>query len=963
MSPPDHWLRLEELFEVAVTLDDTERRQYLRRSGADDKLCAEVEALVRAERRSGGDGFITGVIGEAVRDLVAVEAASWVGRTVGRYRLVAELARGGMGTVYLAERADASYRAQVAIKFVRGAVAGSELVRRFLAERQILANLAHPNIARLLDGGTTDDGTPYLVMEHIEGEPIDAYCDRRPLNLQQRLTLFRQVCDAVQYAHRHLVVHRDIKPSNILVTADGTPKLLDFGVAKLLDPVRTEAETVTGTEDRLLTPAYASPEQVRGETITTATDVYSLGVLLYRILAGSLPYGATDLARHELAQAIVAKEPVPPSRAVGRDGSRDEQIGRDLDAVVLTALDKDPARRYASVERFGADVLRYLRGLPVQARPATRAYRTRKFVARHRQGVLAGITTLGMVVTLTGFYVLRLARERDFADAEGRKTAQVAAFLERLFRVADPSETRGETITAREVVDSAVARLPTELADQPEIQAAMLYTLGGVYHNLGLYDDALPLLERGLALRRDDPQRGSPSVGDFLARLGSVALLSGQFDSAATILDNAARRLEIEYPRENRSVLARVSLANALRRAGRLDEADTVLSTALVSARELPGDSALDIVLATQAALYLNQRRGAEAEAIAREAWERQRDRFGADAPRTIVALNNIAQALFQLTRYAEAEPLMQEVLTLRRRVVGENHPTTGTAWNNLAALYQAQGRYVEAAEAARHALEIYRANFGERHQRVTLAMTNLASILLAAGETSEAERLHRDALQIKLDMLPPGHIDIAVSYNNLARVLEEEGRLPDAVRSYRQALDVIEQGVGIESGAGSIFLTNLGGALEQLGRADEAETTLRRSLAIQRDVFPPQHARTATTLTRLGGLLLRTQRAAEAEPLLREALEMQTALLGPDHWEIQVTRNLIGGCLAALDQPTAAESLLTTSSTALWTRFGPDDRRARTALERTALFYETVGNRARARAVRSRLNGVNPSG
>jgi len=957
MPLPDRWHRVQELFDAALALEGVERQRYLREAcGEDAALLAEVEGLLEAEQRSGGDAFITAAVAAAARDLADEHAASWVGRTVGPYRLLGELARGGMGTVYLAERADAAYEAKVAIKFVRGAVAGSELVRRFLAERQILADLAHPNIARLLDGGATDDGTPYLVMERIEGEPIDAYCDRRALGVRQRLELFCRVCDAVHHAHRHLVVHRDIKPSNILVTADGRPKLLDFGVAKLMDPAQAHPLLDTGVGARLLTPAYASPEQVRAESITTATDVYSLGVLSYRLLAGTLPYDAGTLKDHQLAQAILTTEPEPPSRLARRAGRDASELERDVDAIVLTALHKDPGRRYASAERFAEDVRRYLAGLPVEARPATAAYRIGKFVSRHRTGALAGGGIALLVVGLTAFYIVRLAHERDVATTEQRKSAQVAAFLEGLFRVSDPGEARGRTITAREVVDSAVQRLPAALAGQPQVEAAMLYTLGGLYFNLGLSRESLPLLERGLRLRRADPRAGSPTSGDFLSRLGDVRLDLGQLDSAATAYDEGARRLDSEYATRVRALRARVGLANAYRRAGRLARADSVLTRALADTARVTDDSVLASLTSTRAALLLAERNAVAAEPFAREAARWYRQHLGADAPLATSALNNLGQALYQQTRYAEAEPIVREVLALRERVYGATHPETALAWNNLAALLQAEGHDQEAVDAGRHALAIYRALYGDRHVRVTLAMSNLASMLLATGQPKEAERLDRAALQIDLAILPPGHINTAVLYNNLAHLLEEQGRHHEAEQSYRKALDVIRQGIGVKSPTGSVFLANLGGVLMEEGRLAQADTTLRTALAIQREVLPARHASTATTLSALGTLLVRRHRPAEAEALLREALGMREALLPADHWAIQVTRSALGACLADLGRATEAESLLTTSAEALRQRLGPADARARDAINRTVRFYAARGDTAQADTFRSLL-------
>lgn len=963
MSGSERWERVQELFEGACKLPPEERDAWLRsRTGDDLELLDEVTSLLAADSDPVFDR-LKGIVRGAASELAAADALAWEGRRVGRYRLIREIARGGMGTVYLAERADAAYQARVAIKFVRGSIAAPEVVRRFIAERQILADLRHPNIARMLDGGAADDGTPYLVMEYIDGEPIDTYAERHGLGVRERVELFRRACEGVEHAHRRLVVHRDIKPSNILVAEGGTPKLVDFGVAKLLEPTGPEGLMETAVPGGLLTPAYASPEQVRGETITTASDVYGLGLLLYRLLTGTLPYGASTRRGTELAQAITEESPEPPSRVeasrheASRVGAEGGRLDRDLDAILLKALEKEPSRRYPSVERLADDLGRYLDGRPVLARPAGRTYRLRKFVTRHRSSVLAGAAIAVVVVGLSVFYTLRLAHERDLALQETRKSEQVTAFLERLFQVSDPSEARGATITAREVLDSAAARVPTELADQPEVQAALLYTLGNVYQGLGLERDARSILERGLALRRRSGGDEDPSEGAFLARLGSLATALGQFDSAAVLLRSAIGRLDGRPADVTTALEARIGLVGALRRSGRLTEADSVVQDAIVRARRSGPDSLLTQALSARVALLLSQRKAVEAEPIAREVWARSVEEVGEDSPESTTRLNNLGQALYQQSKLTDAEPIMRRVLELRRRVLGDDNPATGTAWSNLAALLRAQGRSAEAEEAARTALAIWRTSYGDEHERVAGAMSNLGSMLLAQGKLDEAERMDRGALEIMKKILPPGHVDIAVAGNNLAHVMEEKGDLAGAEAAYREAIAEFEKAEDPLVTVEATVMANLGRVLDLEGKPSAAEEQLRRALAIQRERLPSPHGNTATTLALLGDLLRRTDRPAEAEPLLREALEMRVSILPDGHWGIALTRNVLGACLAALGLRAEADSLLGGSAAELEASLGLDDRRTRSALVRAADFYESIGDAARAEASRRKLS------
>lgn len=531
------WRRTQELFLAALELNPEDRACFLDQAcGGDPSLRAAVERLLRSDERAGSfleDAILTGAIAlsdaglsdaalsdAALSDPAIFDAAlsdpalsdaalsdpalfdgdgaSMIGRRIGTYKIHALIGQGGMSTVYLAVRADDQFQKRVALKLVKRGMDTDEIVRRFRTERQILAGLDHPNIALLLDGGTSEDGLPYFAMEYVEGARIDEYCDDHRLDIDQRLKLFCTVCSAVHYAHQNLVVHRDIKPANIVVTEDGVPKLLDFGIAKLLNP-DLSAQTVqyTAMGQGLLTPEFASPEQIRGRTITTASDVYSLGVLLYLLLTGRLPYSLEGRHPRAIERAVCETEPVKPSLTVNRvdevvasDGTRfqltPESVSRvrneqperlrrrlagDLDNIVLMALRKDPQRRYASAQQFAEDIRRHRHGRTVTARKDTVRYRTGKFIRRNKAGTTLLAVILAFAVAMTVLAV-RLKTERDYAAGERDKAEEVSAMLVRIFQIADPSNAkRGETITAREILDQSASRIEREFADQPETRA------------------------------------------------------------------------------------------------------------------------------------------------------------------------------------------------------------------------------------------------------------------------------------------------------------------------------------------------------------------------------------------------------------------------------------------------------------------------------------------------------------
>jgi serine/threonine protein kinase len=534
---PEKWDRVKELFTMALERDAEERSSFLRQACAgDDSLRTEIESLL-----SSFDGAATFLEDCPAADLLSAQSRAIAGRRIGAYRIIREIGQGGMAVVYLGERADQNYRKQVAIKMVKPGIGTEQVLQRFRNERQTLAALDHSNIVKLLDGGSSEDGSPYLVMEYVEGLPIDRYCDLNKLSIDDRLRLFRNVCSAVQYAHQNLVIHRDLKPGNILITKEGLPRLLDFGIAKLLNPECWQTPLVTRIDGRPMTPEYASPEQMRGDPVTSATDIYSLGVLLYEILTGRRPYQVADSSWREIERLVCESEPPRPSTRVSTDRegvkataemrmAEPKQLVRllrgDLDWITMKALEKDPGRRYATASELSADIGRYLSHEPVLARPASATYRARKYVRRHPVGVTVAA---GLVLLLAGFagtqsiQLHRITRERDRAN-------RVTGFMEGMFKVSDPSEARGNSITAREVLDKASKDIDAGLAQDPELQAQMMHVMGDVYKDLGLFPRARLLFERSADIRR---RVLGPENADTLRSIDDLAWILNQEGHAA----------------------------------------------------------------------------------------------------------------------------------------------------------------------------------------------------------------------------------------------------------------------------------------------------------------------------------------------------------------------------------------------------------------------------------------------
>ena len=904
----DRWRRLEELFAAAAALDSGARERFLDvECGGDPGLRRDVESLLAAGEEAGD--FIVAAVDDAASSL-ATEDDDRSGERIGPYRLVRELGRGGMGAVYLAERADDEFQGQVAIKLVLGDRHSPQLLRRFRAERQILARLDHPNIARLLDAGSTADGTPYVIMEYVDGERIDAHCARYSLSTAQRLALFRTVCDAVQYAHRHLIVHRDLKPSNILVARDGAVKLLDFGIAKLLERGETDAEDATQTGVRLLTPTYASPEQVRGEPITTASDVYSLGVVLYEMLTGALPYRLPSGSAHDLERVITQEEPARPS--VSAPPRLRRELRGDLDTIVLMALRKEPERRYASAGELAEDVRRHLDGIPVRARPDTVGYRTGKFVRRHRAGVGASITGVMVVVALIAFYTARLAGERDRARLAADEAEQVAEFLQSVFEVSSPGRSRGQTVTARELLDSSAVRVQNELAEQPEVRAAMMGVMGNVYNNLGLYDEAAPLLEEALRVRRELHGPSHEDVAQSSASLAANLADAGEHQRADSLLREALRVRRALYRGDHPRVLASLEqLGHFLARRGDLPAADT---------------------------LY-------------REAFA-MHGRLAPDTGRLASLLDGHAYVLDALGDLAGSEALHRESVALVENRMRGDSLILGIALNNLALVLTSRGNYAEAEPMIRRSLAIARAYYGDQHPHTAAGMVNLGRLLLNRSRLAEAESLFLASVEIERRLLGEEHPSLATNLAFVGEVMMARGDFVRAEPYYRRALELRRNGLGAEHPWVAISLNELGANLHAQGRLEDAEPMYRQGLELRRRVHPPTHPYVAYSLVGLGKLLIERGEASTAEPLVREALEIRRASLPAEHFRVAEVRSLLGSALTEQGRYEEAEPELVAAHEVLRASRPERDRLRTESFGRVVRLYELTRRAERVAAV-----------
>jgi len=857
--PEDRWAEIDAIFGEALEREPEERARFLEDAcGRDDELLAAVAALLRAESASAGflaqpvddlaDVPWDEVLTEAARITNAAHAPrveeDRSGERVGAYRLVRKLGRGGMATVYLAERADGLWEQRVALKLIRQGLDTGDVVRRFLSERQILSSLNHPNIARLLDGGTTDQALPYLVMEYVEGTPITEYCDERKLPLEDRLRLFCDVGRAVQYAHRSLVVHRDLKPSNILVTEDGRVKLLDFGIAKILDPDDEDPRTLTGL--RPFTPQYASPEQLGGEPITTASDVYQLGILLCRLVSGERPYTTRRLLSLRRLRAWMERiEPARPSSLVTPDAARlrseraDQLVRRlrgDLDTIVLRAIRREPERRYPSAEALARDVERHLEGLPVRARPPTLGYRARKLVRRRPwllpAAAAALLVLLGYVFT-TSRHASQLEAERNVARAQAERAEEVQRFLVDVFRSADPYATDADVagdITVREALALGADRVRNELKDRPALQASLLGAIGDVYANLDLLSSARELQEEALALHQGVHGPESREVARRLRKLGSVLALTGRSDSAEAVLFRSLELTRAAHgPRDTAVAGVLTELGRLSIRRGRLTIAEERLTAAVELLRERQVTPAAHLAAAYTELLdvYPRQRRMAEARAAAEEAVRLSRAAYGDDHPRTALALVEAADLHDWDGRGEDAVPVYREAISILDRTLGPEHGRTLQARNNLAVTLRHLGELKESEAVHRRILATLRQKGDRPGQELASAIQNLAVVLHERGALGEAERHLLKAREIYDAVLEPGHYLRAFPRLTLASVRIDRGDFVAAERAAREAVGLLSSALPSSSYVTATARCRLGRAVAGQGHGEEARALL----------------------------------------------------------------------------------------------------------------------------------------
>jgi len=867
------WNKIKRIFSEALMLEKDDRARYLDKiCEGDSELMGEVLSLLDSHE-------VPGTLDQPMHSLrmSAISLARsnlMLGRMIGKYKIIKELGHGGMGSVYLAERADGEYVQRTAVKLQHSPFVSESQIKAFKSERQILASLEHDHIARILDGGLTDHGQPYYVMEFVDGKPIDEYCDEKRLTVHERLELFQDVCSAVQYAHRKLVVHRDLKPSNILVTNEGSVKLLDFGIAKVLG---NGGELTGGTPlpDLLpewqgfqpLTPSYASPEQVRGETITTASDIYQLGVVLYELLVGYQPYKLEGDSPEELERTICDSEPICPGKRLAQSGhsrlastsdllqiceARDtavsqlrRQLRGDVDAIVMKAMQKEPDCRYDSAEQLATDIRRYLAKKPVLAHPQTKLYRAQKYIRRNPVEITATL----LVFLLLAAYIITITWHTqithaalDEAQREADKSAQVVEFMLGMFRAGDPRVNPGDQITVRELLERGLGEA-NRLDNQPELQANMFNVIGKVYTSLGRYHDAVEILEKAVDIQRGFSGDAGTETARYMNDLAVALTRQGRYQEAYSLYTESLDILISQYGEKHPEVANTMALMGSWIPVTGFEESTRLRYKVLEIRIALYGENHLLTADAYMRVGQIERSRANPEKAIHLfgKAMEIRKNELGPVHPDVAESMIFMADVyrLYNMDP-VKSEKLYREALAIQDEVLGEVHVSRLHGLSGMATLLSDKGDHAAAEELYLEGLMIRRQIYGEQHPSTAEGIGHLASGYSRMGDHEKAEYYLRKSLGIWETLLGPDHIAVSGAMVSLGNTLVDRQKFDEADSLFTRALEIQTQHYGENSGA--LVIAALGRLYQQRGDLDVAEQHLREAVELFEHTGSSEH-------------------------------------------------------------------------------------------------------------------------
>jgi serine/threonine-protein kinase len=922
------WKKVNNIVDTALDLSGNERSTYIKEEcKGDEQLKRQVTELIASIEQSDNENFLGDVedyprhLAREISDEETYKhTSSLIGTTIGTYKLIDLIGHGGMGSVFLAERSDKAYSKEVAVKILRRGMDTPSNIARFKRERNILANLEHPNIARLLDGGLTEEGMPYLVMEYVDGTPLPEHCNKNNLSTEKRLALFEQVCLAVQHAHQNAIIHRDLKPSNILVDTKGKVKVLDFGIAKLMEPDKEGTTFQTRTGARMLTLGYAAPEQLENQIITTATDSYVLGIQLFELLAGVHPFEMVDKNFVEIEEQIREEQPKTPSEKFVKLPSQEQKqiaekrntsvkallstLKGDLDAIVMKALRKEPDHRYSTAEQLLEDINRLKTDLPIIAREDTFRYNASKFIKRHKTRLSVTVGFLLVIIGFTVFYTLQIAQERNKAQLEAQKAQEVSDFLTEMFRASNPYYNPQDTVTAATFLKRGEERID-QLENQPEVQAQLLEVMGRAYTEIGRFEKASPLLQKSLRLRKTYQGTTSIAYSQSLDALVIFQRLKGNFAEAESLTLESISIIRNNQP-NNETLLSNGlnELGLILDQRGKYEEADSVY----------------------QAVLQIQQRL------------------YEPSHPKLAHTYNNRAGVLRKQGQYKKAEELYRKALTIWKKKNGDIHPSTAMGYNDLALILNQQGKLKKADSLYHKGLKIDKQLYEAPHRHIAQSYNNIGTFYGQQGRYQEAKPYLTKAVAMRRKLFSEFHPKLAESLNNLGRLNIELGNYDKAHPYLKEALTIDRENFGETHPYVAGDLANLARIEKENGSLSMAEKHLRESLSIFRATLPSDHRKTADILTELGDLLILQNSLTEAISLLQEALKIKNKSYKERSWQIAHSKSILGKALTKSTEYQKAEPYLVQAYETLEEERGSSDNFTIQARNNVIKLYEAWG-------------------
>ncbi|MDX1640460.1 MAG: serine/threonine-protein kinase [Balneolaceae bacterium] len=873
----NRWNRIETILDTALTLSENERTTYINNAcQGDGDLIDEVYEMLEAIEESEQVNFLKKNVSDDNKQLIQDFSkinldADIIGTRIGAFQITEQIGSGGMGAVYKADRVDGQFSQQVAIKMLQKGIQSENTIRRFRMEQEILASLKHPNIAQLYDGGVTNDGVPYLVMEYVDGNPIDEYCNKHKKTIKERIELFKDVCLAVQFAHANLVIHRDLKAQNIYVTEEGRVKVLDFGIAKLMDPDLSEQTLLeTRPGQKFWTPQYAAPEQVKGENVTISVDVYALGVLLHKLLTDTYPLDLSNKSLAEVQKTITETTPVAPSSSLKNlektaklrqtsPASLKKTLTGDLDALVLKSVRKEPEYRYDSVSQLTEDLERFEKGLPILARKDTISYRIGKFYRRNKVGIVTALVVLILLIGSSAFYAYRINQERLIAESEAAKAEEISNFLIGLFEASNPFNNEGGAgLNTRvgTILESGIGKMDSQLENQPEVNAELKTVIGEIYKDLGEFELAEQLFSESISILETNPELYKSELAVSTYKLAHVYQETGNLEKADSLLQVAiANFSEVEDGFKNKDALEALSLHGNLSwfNKGDFDEAEKALTQSLhFREKYYPDDLySLGTVYSDLANLKHEEFKLQEADSLYQKALDMYLRSIG-ENPNTAIVMSNYSMLQVDMGNIEEAENYQRRALEIHRNQTGEESIDVAMSIGSLAKIHLLKKEFQKADSLAQISISKFEDIYGPSHIFVAITKLTLAKSYLAQEKHDEALNLLLELNKIYQESYPTGHPRLSEPLLVMGDLYTRTGAFDKAIQTLNEAYTIRRNSYPSENWKVGEAMNAYGNALSLNGSFDEADSLLNRSYNILRDQFGDNSIRVKEALARL---------------------------------------------------------------------------------------------------------------